>query len=268
MRLLRVSATIVASLLLVISASAQNRKEQREERREQRALEVKGQVIRTSPNSIIVQTDDKKEIALQVNAQTKFMMNNKAIELSELKTGSNISVAYVLEGDRHIANTVTLVDARARADQATVIEGQVAKVVGKDQVIITTTEGKEVPIVVTPQTAIEFNAKPVQFTELRAGSPIAVYYDMRDRQYVATKIVGVTALEGKVVRVIGQDQVVLTTSDGKEVVVYISPETRYRLTETGGAFVDLRPGAMVNVYYDVRDRRNIARQIYRPLRRR
>lgn len=262
-RILGVAALAAATFVVIVGTSAQ----ERQQRREQKALELRGKVVRTSPEQIIVQTNDNKEVAIQVSAQTKFMLNNRAIKATEIRTGANITAAYVLQGDRYIANMVTLVDAQARG-RATVIEGQVAKVVGKDQVLVTTIEGKEIPVVVTPQTVIEFNARPVQFTQLRVGTPIAITYDLRGRQYVATKIVGVTALEGKVVRVVGDDQVILSTSDGKEVVVYTSADTRYRVTDAGGAFVDLRPGTMVNVYYDVRDRRNMARHIFRPIRRR
>jgi hypothetical protein len=70
-------------------------------------------------------------------------------------------------------------------------------------------------------------------------------------------------VQGTVVRVVGQDQVVLRTADGKEVIVYVTPQTAYQFTEQGGAFTDLRPGVDIGVNYDTRDRRFMARRIYR-----
>ena len=63
-------------------------------------------------------------------------------------------------------------------------------------------------------------------------------------------------------RVVGKDQVIVRTPEKKEVIIYVTPETRYMLTPQGGAFTDLQPGAPVNVYYNVRDRRNLASRIF------
>jgi len=71
-----------------------------------------------------------------------------------------------------------------------------------------------------------------------------------------------TVVQGTVVRVVGKDQVILRTAEGKEVIVYVSPQTTYTFNEQPGQFTDLRPGADIRVNYDVRDRRNMARGVF------
>jgi hypothetical protein len=72
-----------------------------------------------------------------------------------------------------------------------------------------------------------------------------------------------TLVTGRVMRVVATDQVIVQTTDGREVPVYVTPQTVYQLAPQGGAFVDLRPGVDVGVYYDVRDNRFLARRIAR-----
>lgn len=157
-------------------------------------------------------------------------------------------------------------NAQKKEKQALVIEGKIERVVGKDQVILRTTDSKEVTVYVSPRTTYVIEGKTVEFTTLRPGTTIAVEYDLRDNRYEAVRISDLTLVEGEVIRVIEKDQVVLRTPEKKEIIIYVSPQTRYQLTETGGTIVDLRPGTSINVYYDVNDRRNMARRIFLPRR--
>src|SRR5437588_55180 len=65
-----------------------------------------------------------------------------------------------------------------------------------------------------------------------------------------------TVLEGQIVRVVGTDQVVLRTADGKEVIVFVTPKTTYLASDQAAVFTDLRPGADVSVNYELRDGRH------------
>ena len=73
-----------------------------------------------------------------------------------------------------------------------------------------------------------------------------------------------TAVEGQIVRVIGQDRVVIRTADGKEVIVYVGPQTTYQLGPQPVTFTDLRPGTPIGVNSDVRDHRFQARRFFAP----
>jgi hypothetical protein len=65
---------------------------------------------------------------------------------------------------------------------------------------------------------------------------------------------------------VGTDQVVVQTPTGQEMLVYVGPQTVYRFNDRVGRFNDLRPGFEIGVYYDVRDRRNVAHRIIGPFR--
>jgi len=239
-------------------------------------LQIQGRIVRTAPDQFIVETRDNKQVTFYTNPQTRYLQNNKVVRYADLRVGANITAGYVTEGDRYIVNTVTLAPAQpgspvqvegAQAGRANLVEGEIVRVVGKDQVVIRTSDGKEVIVYVSPETRYQLNAKGGEFNDLKAGTTIGVDYDVRDQRNTARQVVGVTRVEGQVVRVVGQNQVIIRTSDGKEVTVNVSPETRYQLTTQGGQLTDVRPGTDISVYYDVRDQRPVARRIF-PLRRR
>jgi translation initiation factor IF-1 len=137
------------------------------------------------------------------------------------------------------------------------IEGQVVKIVGQDQVMIKTADGKEFLVSVTPQTKYVLTAKGGTFVDLKPNAVIGVQYTPQNQLNVATEIVSLERTEGQIVRVVGKDQLVIKTADGKEVVVYVSPETKYQLAATTPApatpppvptFTTLQPGWPVSVY--------------------
>jgi plastocyanin len=76
-----------------------------------------------------------------------------------------------------------------------------------------------------------------------------------------------TTISGEIVRVVGQDQVILRTAAGQETTVYVNPQTTLQLDNRAAVFTDLRAGNNISVQYDVRDNRNLARQITGVIRR-
>jgi len=249
------------------------------------ATELSGKVVKVAADEVIIETPEKKKVSVMLTSKTRFSRNDKDVLVADIRVGSNVTAVYTLDGTRYVADSVVLVDnlpvsppppnkpdtdppaVKPPAATPTRIEGEVVRVVGEDQVVVRTVDGREVTVFVGPQTSYVFDSKAGTFAALKVGEPIAVEYTVVGTRYRASRITGVTLLEGQVVRVIGKDQVVLKTATGGEQTVYVSPETRYMLTPQGGAFADLRTGTSVNVYYDVRDRRSYARNIFvRPRR--
>jgi len=163
------------------------------------AREIQGKVIRKAPDQFVVQTRDNKEVTVYTHPKTTYRLNNRDAQYSDVRVGVNVTTGYDLDGTRYLANNVVLVPT-----------------------------GPAVGTAVEP-------------------APLAEG----------------TVVQGKVIRVIGQDQVVIQTADGKEVIVYVSPQTTYQVNDQGGAFTDLRPGIAVGIHYDLRDRRFQARRIFR-----
>lgn len=153
------------------------------------------------------------------------------------------------------------------AQKSTIVEGKIIRVEGKDQVVLRTTQDKEVTVYASPQTVYQINEKGGTFTDLKPDANVAVWYDVRDNRWNATRVVALTQVEGEVVRVVGKDQVIVRTPQSKEVTVYVQPHTVYQLTpQGGGAFTDLRPGSSVNIYYNVQDQQYRAHRIWLPRR--
>jgi translation initiation factor IF-1 len=161
--------------------------------------------------------------------------------------------------------------AQDKAVKAVTVKGRVVRMQGPDRFIVRTADNKELTFYTNPRTRYMLSGKAAKYTDLRAGTDItAIYVTEGDRYIVNSVTTGEateeappegTVVEGSVVRVIGEDQVVVRTAAGKEVIVYVSPQTKYTFEERVGRFTDLRPGASIRVNYDVRDRRNMARSI-------
>jgi len=158
-----------------------------------RTVEVQGKIIRTGTDQFIVQTRDNKQVTLFVNPRTKYLMKDKAVLFTDLRVGVPVTVSYITEGDRFIGNTVNIVEENVQPAvpvEGTVLEGEVVRVIGQDQVVVRTAGNKEVIVFVDPKTTYLFDNKPGQFVDLRPGAGITINYDVRDQKNFARRIVG------------------------------------------------------------------------------
>src|SRR4051812_4568329 len=129
----------LAVVTLVLPSLAQ----EADRKAEVRALELQGKVVRTSTDQFVIQTRDNKEVTLFVNPQTKYLMKDRAMRFTDLRVGGNVNIAYVKEGDRYVVSTVNFVEDNVQPE-GTVIEGEVIRVIGQDQVIVRGPGNKEV----------------------------------------------------------------------------------------------------------------------------
>jgi len=191
-------ALLCAGVALPVLARQTAREERREAR--QAVKELRGKVLRTSDDRFIVSTPDGKEVTLYTGPKTRYLRGDTVIKYSEVRTGVPITIGYSTEGDRYIANTVTLAGddvpgktttTTTTTTDGTVVEGTVVRVVGQDQVIMRTADGKEVIVYVNPQTTYTFNNAAGGFTDIRTGVPLKVTYNVRDQRNVARSIIGV-----------------------------------------------------------------------------
>jgi len=70
-----------------------------------------------------------------------------------------------------------------------------------------------------------------------------------------------TTLRGKVVRVEGQDRIVVKTSDNREVTLMANPNTRYVINGKTGRFADLRTGVDFRATYNLQNNQYIVSSI-------
>jgi len=71
----------------------------------------------------------------------------------------------------------------------------------------------------------------------------------------------VTTLRGKVVRVEGQDRIVVKTSDNRDVILMANPTTRYVINGKTGRFADLRTGVDFRATYNLQNNQYIVSSI-------
>ena len=278
MRFLSTLAALVVAGPLV--ASAQERPAQ------DTTVTVRGKIVRLEgTDRFVIRTSDNKDVILYASPTTRYTIEGKAGRYADLRVGTEITGVYTTRNDRFMVTTVTVGPVAAPPPQAappattppqqagngTMIRAKLLRVQGKDQVIVRTDAGKEYTLFVGPTARFVINGKAGQLVDLRPGADVTVIFTERDnRHWIETVTVGdATAVEpgegttvtGTVLRVVGEDQVVVRTTDNKEVVVYVVPQTKYIVNEQPARFTDFRTGSDVRIVYDVRERRNMARSI-------
>src|SRR4051812_49230832 len=70
-----------------------------------------------------------------------------------------------------------------------------------------------------------------------------------------------TTLSGKVVRVEGQDRIVVKTSDNRDIILMSNPNTRYVINGKAGRFADLRTGVAFRANYNLQNNQYIVSSI-------
>jgi len=163
------------------------------------ANRVQGRVVRVGNNQFVVQTQDGRNVTVFTNPQTRYALNNRAAQFSDVRVGSNLGFTYTTQGDQWYADNVTFLPApidntapvvQQPAPNAQVIEGQIVRVIGQDQVVVRTADGKEVILYVGPQTTYTWNNQPGQFTNLVPGAPIQANYEVVGNRQMARRILG------------------------------------------------------------------------------
>jgi translation initiation factor IF-1 len=149
------------------------------------------------------------------------------------------------------------------------VRGKILRVEGQDRIIVQTTDNKEIILNSSPTTRYVIDGRAGRFTDLRTGVTVSATYTTQDNRYIVssfqvgdapnavtvpgTPAVGTpaigTTVQGKVVRVEGQDRVILQTTDNKEIILVSNPTTRYVINGKAGRFTDLRTGVNLRATY-------------------
>jgi hypothetical protein len=143
------------------------------------------------------------------------------------------------------------------------------------QFVVRGADNKEMTFHTNPKTRYWHRGAAGQWNDIRVGSTVNAWYGPleNDRYYVNTvDVVPVEGAvvqpapttsdlfyEGHVVRVVGTDQVIIRLADGKEITVYVGPQTTYRFNEQPGTFTTLQPGLPIRVDYYIEGGRPHAR---------
>lgn len=178
-----------------------DRRDDRKDRRDERKAErLSGKIVSVGESQVVLRTDAGKEITFATTDRVRYTIDGRAAKIVDFKVGTVVDAGYVMDRDRYVLETLTVAGAAGTR-----------------------------PVTPAPD-------RPV-------GEG--------------------TLVEGTVVKVVGNDQIVVKTSDGKEITIMVSPQTKFQLTEQGGAFVDIKPDLPIRMYYDVVERRPVARLVAR-----
>ena len=154
----------------------------------------------------------------------------------------------------------------AQAAQDGVAVTKSARVAGKifrvdnDRVVVETNAGGQLTLHVDAKTEYLRRVPATGYAAMVPGAEFTAAYEQRGERLWITAIdiatnaesrasqpvpvpptipVAVAPYEGEIVRVVGPDQIIVRNLAGIELPIYMTPQTRYELGETAGAFGDL-----------------------------
>jgi hypothetical protein len=203
------------------------------------ALRIEGHVVRIAHTHLVIHTRDVSDFTVFTRSNTRYLSRDQATRIAKLPIGSSVSVVFVMEGSRRIAETVTLADGQEPMSSA---------------------KSRSTGPTSDPPDRTDDPGRPGGFSSLRAGEAASMTFDLWNRQNAARRVAAVRVVEGRVIPRIRPNEVMLRGNDGREFNVVGVPNSRLLLTPDGGVFNDLRPGARVGLV----DRRIDARRIAIP----
>jgi hypothetical protein len=154
---------------------------------------IQGRVIRMQgPDRFVVRTADKREVLLQTNADTRFLLNNRAARFADIREGVTVDGTFDLVGGQNVINSVTITPAEGGQDVAegTLIEGTVVRVLEPDnQLVVRTANGQEVIVFADDRTTFTFDDRPGRLVHFQPGTLVRAHVDVRDRKHFARSVV-------------------------------------------------------------------------------
>jgi len=236
-------------------------------------LNMRARIVRTDgTDKIVVRTQDNRDVILNANPNTKYFINGQAARFADLRADQNVTTVYTMQGDRYVVSQVQ-VGGTAQVDNpppATanerVFRGKVVRAFANNQFTAKSADGREVTFWTQPNQQLVITGKFKRMQDIPVGSEVQVTYADRDNHwYVETITVDpvddANTVQGTVVRIVGTDQVIVKTADGKEVTVYVAPQTTYRIDDQPAQFSDFQQGQNIRVITETRDRRLFGRSI-------
>jgi len=241
---------------------------------------LRGKVVRVEgQDRIVVRTNDNRDVTLMANPNTRYVINGKAGKFADLRTGVEFRANYNLQNNQYLVSSIqagegidTVVDQPGGIDERK-FRGRVVRVdAANNQIVAKAQDGKEIALYVQKTARFMRGGQAVRMADIQVGTIIEAQYVERDNHWWVDEVTLVTdvtdptaqgtQVQGTVVRVVGTNQVIVRTSDNKEVTVELVPQTVYTFDNQPGQIRDIQPGQDIRVQYDVRDRRSIASRIF------
>jgi len=241
---------------------------------------LQGKVVRVEgQDRIIVKTSDNKEVILMSNPNTRYVIDGRTGRFTDLRKGVNVRATYNIDGTRYIVSSVQVGDAPAVVTQPQPgginekFRGRIVRVdAATNQIVAKSQDGNEVTLYVQKNGRFLRNGQAITLVNLQVGTVIEAQYLERDNHWWVDEVIVVTdtdqagtdatQIQGTVIRIVGQNQVIIRTKDNKEFTVDLVPQTVYTFDNQPGQFRDIQTGQEIRVQYNTRDRRSIASRIF------
>jgi hypothetical protein len=153
-----------------------------------KSRQVQGKIIRVDKGQFVVETRDKARHTFRVRPQTKFRLKDRVVPFTDLRVGRNVTVDTVLVGEQPFADSVVLLEEDAVSPEDTLLEGEIVRVIGTDQVVVRTPARKEVIVFVDPRTTFLLENRAARFTDLRVGHHVRARVHVRGGRHMARQI--------------------------------------------------------------------------------
>ncbi len=150
--------------------------------------QIQGQIVRMDSGQLVVKTRENEHHTLRVRPQTRVVLRDKVVQFNDLRVGANVNVVLVPQGEEIFAESVTVVEELGAPADQTLIEGEIVRVVGEEQVIVRTTDRREVIVFVDPRTKFLLEDRAGRFTDLRVGANVRAHVNVHDGRHMATQI--------------------------------------------------------------------------------
>jgi len=248
------------------------------------ATNLRGHVLRVEgQDRIVVKTTDDEEMVLISNPNTRYFVDGKPGQFTDLRAGVTVSAAYTLDNGRYTVSSIQVGDAVAAAPQqppAGINErrfrGRIVSVnATNNQIVAKTEDGRQVTLFVQKTGRFLRNGQPLRMADLQVGAIVETQYIEQGGHWWVDEVTivtdnavpeplpaGTAQVQGVVVRIVGQNQVVIKTADNKEIIIDLAPQTVYTFNNQAGQFRDIQAGQDLRIQYTTRDRRPIASRIF------
>jgi hypothetical protein len=240
---------------------------------------LRGKVVRVEgQDRIVVRTSDNRDVILIANPTTRYVINGKAGKFADVRTGVEFRANYNLQNNQYIVSSIQTGEGLDVVQPGGINErkfrGRVVRIdAANNQIVAKSQDGKEVTLYVQKTGRFMRNGQAVRMADIQVGTIIEAQYLERDNHWWVDEVILVTdatdpaaqgtQIQATVVRVVGTNQVIVRTSDNKEVTIELVPQTVYTLDNNQpGQLRDVQAGQNVRILYDVRDRRSIASRIF------
>jgi antitoxin component of MazEF toxin-antitoxin module len=200
---------------------------------------VHGVVASVGSNSVTLTVKKGASVTIQVNADTKIVVNGEAGTLADIQVGYHAGAKLTARG-----GPAKVLRAHAPPAPGTVVHGVVASV-GPSSITLTKKDGSSVTVAVNGDTKIRVNGKAGSLADIHAGFRATVRRTSADGPAAAIHAVDPSARPRVVIGVVdavGSDSITIKQRNGATAAIAVNADTKIKVAGHGGSLSDIQVG--------------------------